>query len=65
MCLIKNEDAWNRLVEAYLPLMVYIAVCFQLLKYVPTSEEMQLLTELGGETENLARADRFLFEMGK
>ncbi|XP_060571050.1 disheveled-associated activator of morphogenesis 1-like [Ruditapes philippinarum] len=37
----------------------------QLLKYVPTSEEMQLLTELGGETENLARADRFLFEMGK
>ncbi|XP_053375158.1 disheveled-associated activator of morphogenesis 1-like [Mercenaria mercenaria] len=37
----------------------------QLLKYVPTSEEMQLLTELGGETENLARADRYLFEMGK
>jgi len=37
----------------------------QLLKYVPTSEEMQLLSELGMETENLARADRFLFEMGK
>ncbi|KAL4238139.1 Dishevelled associated activator of morphogenesis 2 [Mactra antiquata] len=36
----------------------------QLLKYVPTSEEMQLLTELDGERENLARADRFLYEMG-
>lgn len=36
----------------------------QLLKYVPTSEEMQLLNEFEGETENLARADRFLFEMG-
>ncbi|XP_052768574.1 disheveled-associated activator of morphogenesis 1-like isoform X2 [Mya arenaria] len=37
----------------------------QLLKYVPTPEEMQLLSELGSETENLARADKFLFEMGK
>ncbi|XP_052275051.1 disheveled-associated activator of morphogenesis 1-like isoform X2 [Dreissena polymorpha] len=36
----------------------------QLLKFVPTSEEMQTMGELGGEVENLARADKFLYEMG-
>lgn len=34
----------------------------QLLKFVPTTEEVQLLAEHSKEVEQLARADRFLFE---
>ncbi|XP_059163759.1 disheveled-associated activator of morphogenesis 2-like [Physella acuta] len=37
----------------------------QLLKFVPTAEEIQLLSEYAHEIENMARADRFLFEMSK
>ncbi|KAK6997787.1 disheveled-associated activator of morphogenesis 1 [Biomphalaria glabrata] len=37
----------------------------QLLKFVPTAEEVQLLSEYAHEIENMARADRFLFEMSK
>ncbi|KAH9489536.1 Dishevelled associated activator of morphogenesis 2 [Bulinus truncatus] len=37
----------------------------QLLKFVPTAEEIQLLSEYANEIENMARADRFLFEMSK
>ncbi|XP_041351931.1 disheveled-associated activator of morphogenesis 2-like [Gigantopelta aegis] len=37
----------------------------QLLKFVPTPEETQLLSEHAQDIENMARADRFLFEMGK
>ncbi|KAK7103370.1 disheveled-associated activator of morphogenesis 1-like [Littorina saxatilis] len=37
----------------------------QLLKFVPTTEESSLLSEYASEIENMARADRFLFEMSK
>ncbi|XP_029633402.1 disheveled-associated activator of morphogenesis 1 isoform X3 [Octopus sinensis] len=37
----------------------------QLLKFVPTPEESQLLSEHNHEIDQMARADRFLFEMGK
>ncbi|XP_035825837.1 disheveled-associated activator of morphogenesis 1 [Aplysia californica] len=37
----------------------------QLLKFVPTSEEVQLLSEYTHEIDNMARADRFLYEMSK
>nr|KAG5710766.1 hypothetical protein BaRGS_035168 [Batillaria attramentaria] len=35
----------------------------QLLKFVPTAEETQLLSEYSSEIDNMARADRFLYEM--
>lgn len=38
---------------------------FQLLKFVPTAEESLMLSEYASEIENMARADRFLFEMSK
>ncbi|KAK6182752.1 hypothetical protein SNE40_010364 [Patella caerulea] len=37
----------------------------QLLKFVPTVEEIQLLSEHSHERENMARADRFLLDMSK
>lgn len=37
----------------------------QLLKFVPSAEEVQLLSEYSHEIDNMARADRFLFEMSK
>ncbi|KAL3874321.1 hypothetical protein ACJMK2_037352 [Sinanodonta woodiana] len=37
----------------------------QLLKFVPSNEEIQLLSELGHDIDQMARADRFLYEMGK
>lgn len=37
----------------------------QLLKFVPTLEETQMLGEHVHETEQMARADRFLFEMSR
>ncbi|XP_076441930.1 disheveled-associated activator of morphogenesis 1-like isoform X2 [Babylonia areolata] len=37
----------------------------QLLKFVPTPEESSMLSEYAAEIENMARADRFLFEMSK
>ena len=40
-------------------------MCEQLLKYVPTPEEVQLLGEHEHEIEQMARADRFLFEMSR
>ena len=38
-------------------------MCEQLLKFVPTPEETQLLSEHEAEIEQMAKADRFLFEM--
>ena len=41
-------------------------VCFsQLLKFVPTTEEVQLLGEHAHEIDEMAKADRFLFEMSR
>ena len=40
-------------------------MCEQLLRYVPTPEEVQLLSEHKHEIEQMARADRFLFEMSR
>ncbi|XP_048259001.1 disheveled-associated activator of morphogenesis 1-like [Haliotis rufescens] len=37
----------------------------QLLKFIPTTEESQLLTELSHDLEHMARADRFLYEMSR
>ena len=37
----------------------------QLLKFIPTPEEKQLLGEHEHEIEQMARADRFLFEMSR
>ncbi|XP_022097351.1 disheveled-associated activator of morphogenesis 1-A-like isoform X2 [Acanthaster planci] len=37
----------------------------QLLKYVPTPEEVALVKEHERELDSVARADRFLYEMGK
>nr|XP_002739230.1 PREDICTED: disheveled-associated activator of morphogenesis 1-like [Saccoglossus kowalevskii] len=37
----------------------------QLLKYVPTAEEVSLLEEHKHEIDQMARADRFLFELSK
>ena len=39
--------------------------CMQLLKFVPTVEEVQMLTEHEHEIEQMAKADRFLFEMSR
>jgi dishevelled associated activator of morphogenesis len=38
---------------------------FQLLKFMPTTEETQMLSEHSHEIEQMARADRFLYESGK
>ena len=38
---------------------------FQLLKYVPTPEESQLLSEHAQDLDKMARADRFLYEMSR
>lgn len=40
-------------------------MCEQLLKFVPTPEEIQMLSEYGGEVEHMAKADRFLYDMSK
>ena len=40
-------------------------MCEQLLKFVPSAEEVQLLGEHAHEIEEMARADRFLFEMSR
>ena len=45
--------------------MVTVVTCKQLLKYVPTSEEMELLNGHSGEYNKFAKADRFLFEMSQ
>ena len=37
----------------------------QLLKYVPTVEEVQMLNEHSKEIDQMAKADRFLFEMSR
>lgn len=37
----------------------------QLLKFTPTVEEKNMLEEHQDEIENLARADRFLYEISK
>ncbi len=37
----------------------------QMLKFTPTPEERALLDEHADELDNLARADRFLFELSK
>ena len=37
----------------------------QLLKFIPTPEEVALLSEHGHEIEEMAKADRFLFEMSR
>ena len=37
----------------------------QLLKFVPTVEEVQMLSEHEHEIEQMAKADRFLFEMSR
>jgi len=37
----------------------------QLLKFVPTAEEVQMLSEHEHEIEQMAKADRFLFEMSR
>jgi len=39
--------------------------CVQLLKFVPTVEEVQMLSEHEHEIEQMAKADRFLFEMSR
>ena len=40
-------------------------MCEQLLKYVPTAEETQMLSEHEHEMEQMARADRFLFDVSR
>jgi len=37
----------------------------QLLKFVPTPEETQMLAEHADEMDQMARADRFLYDMSK
>lgn len=37
----------------------------QLLKFVPTSEETQMLMEYSKEIDSMARADRFLYEASR
>lgn len=38
---------------------------FQLLKFVPTTEEIQMLSEHSRELNQMAKADHFLFEMSR
>ena len=40
-------------------------ISVQLLKYVPTKEEIQLLSNHEHEIDQMAAADRFLYEMSK
>ena len=42
-----------------------MVTCIQLLKYVPTKEEIELLNGHSEEYMKFARADRFLYEMSK
>lgn len=42
-----------------------LLVCLQLLKYVPTSDEKNLLNAHNKEIEQFARADRFLYDMSR
>jgi len=42
-----------------------LVTCIQLLKYVPTKEEIELLNGHSGEYMKFARADQFLYEMSK
>ena len=43
----------------------YYYATSQLLKYVPTVEEVQMLNEHSTEIDQMAKADRFLFEMSR
>ena len=43
----------------------YVFIVFQLLKYVPTPEETQLLSEHEHDIDQMAKADRFLYEMSQ
>lgn len=45
--------------------VVTMATCKQLLKYVPTSEETELLSGHHEEYSKFAKADRFLYEMSQ
>ena len=49
----------------YQKLKLFSIFCWQLLKYVPTPEEISLLKEHEKEKDNMAKADRFFFEMSK
>ena len=40
-------------------------LCTQLLKFVPTAEEVQMLSEHEHDIDQMAKADRFLFEMSR
>ena len=40
-------------------------MCEQLLKFVPTPEETQMLAEHEHDLVSMARADRFLYDMSK
>ena len=40
-------------------------MCEQLLKFVPTPEETQMLGEHEHELHQMARADRFIYDMSK
>ena len=42
-----------------------MVTCKQLLKYVPTDEEIELLNGHNGEYSKFAKADRFLYEMSQ
>ena len=42
-----------------------MAICKQLLKYVPTTEETELLNGHSEEYNKFAKADRFLYEMSQ
>ena len=44
---------------------IRLPVAIQLLKFVPSPEEIQMLSEHSKETEQMAKADRFLFEMSR
>ena len=37
----------------------------QLIKFIPTKEEIDLLTEHKNDIKRMARADRFLYEMSQ
>ena len=45
--------------------MVTMVTCKQLLKYVPTTEEIELLKGHEAEYSKFAKADRFLYEMSQ
>lgn len=45
--------------------MLALSCSLQLLKYVPQSDEVDLLSSHSDELEKFARADRFLYEMSR